>query len=88
MRRRHAGGLDLERHVAAVDHHHLAAAGAALYGGAQPEDPAGGGVLSMTTQDIYPWVQMGLQIVIGGGTNRVIILFTSVGNEADRVESS
>jgi len=42
----------------------------------------------MTTQDIYPWVQMGLQIVIGGGTNRVIILFTSVGNEADRVESS
>ena len=22
----------------------------------------------MTTQDIYAWVQMGLQIVIGGGT--------------------
>jgi uncharacterized membrane protein YgaE (UPF0421/DUF939 family) len=26
-----------------------------------------GGALSMTTQDIYAWVQMGLQIVIGGG---------------------
>jgi hypothetical protein len=41
-------------------------AGADLHRAAAPQDPAVGGVLSMTTQDIYSWVQIGLQVLVGG----------------------
>jgi hypothetical protein len=51
----------------ALGHHGLAAAGPDLHRAAQPQDAAVGGALSMTTQDIYSWVQMGLQVLIGGG---------------------